>query len=157
MLFYPQANTSLDQESPILSWHIFPKKGVWVVLDLEHKLGRASTEKSLNIILDGKRGLERMRSPELIDIDLSNIRFFYKDNVITFHSKEATYEYACSRYVGDKLSKGKIKDFFNASVEITSAFFDSTRNRINLILSSPDSLVSETLKLASLSHASSSS
>jgi len=152
---YP-TNTPLEQEAPILSWHIYPKKGVWVVVNLEHRLGRASMEHSLNIILDGKKGLERMRTPDLIDINLDNIRYFYKNNVITFHSDEATYEYKCSRYVGDKISKGRFKDFFISSLEISTAFYDEGRNRICLILTAPDSLVSKTEAVSNLSHAPSS-
>ncbi len=132
MLHYP-INTPKEQESPILSWHIFPRKGVWVVVDVEHKMGRAGMEHSLNIILDGKKGLDRLRPDNLVDIELDNIRYFYKTNQITFHSKEATYEYVCSRYIGDKLTKGRIKDVFSPSVKVESAFIDLARNRINLI------------------------
>jgi len=149
---YP-VNTPLEQEAPILSWHILPKKGVWVVVDLEHRLGRSSMEHSLNIILDGKRGLEKIRTPNLIDIGLDNIRYFYKKNVLTFHSPEATYEYACAKYVGDPISKGKFKDFFISSLEISTAFYDEGRNRICLILTAPDSLVSKTEAVSNPSHA----
>ena len=128
-------------ETPILSWHIFPKKGVWVVVETENKIGRAGMEHSLNIILDGKKGLDRVRPDSLIDIELDNIRFFYKDNIITFHSKEATYSYACSRYIGDKISKGKLKDLISPSIKIDSAFLDLARNRINLITKTVPSLV----------------
>ena len=148
---YP-TNTPIEQEAPILSWHIYPKKGVWVVIDLEHRLGRGSTLHSLNIILDGKEGLDKLRTPNLIDINLDNIRYFYKNDIITFHSSEATYEYKCSRYVGDPISKGKFKDFFIASLDISTAFYDAGRNRINLILTAPSSLVSKTKALASPSH-----
>ncbi len=139
MLHYP-TNSPKEVELPILSWHIFPKKGVWVVVDAEHRMGRASLEHSLNIILDGDKGLKRMRPPNLVDIKLDNIRFFYKTNQITFHTSEATYSYVCSRYIGDKISKGKIKDMFSPSVKVESAFIDTSRNRINLITKTPLSL-----------------
>ncbi len=151
---YP-TNTPIEQETPIESWHIFPKKGVWVVVNLEHRLGRGSVLQSLNIILDGKTGLDKLRVPSLIDINLDNIRYFYKNDVITFHSPEATYTYKCSRYVGDKLTKGKIKDWISPSMGIETAFYDAGRNRICLILTAPSSLVTKTEALASPSHASS--
>ena len=152
---YP-TNTPIEQEAPVLSWHIYPKKGVWVVVDLEHRLGRGSTLQSLNIILNGKAGLDKMRVPSLIDITLDNIRYFYKNDIITFHSDEATYEYKCSRYVGDPISKGRFKDFFISSLEISTVFYDAGRNRINLILTAPTSLVSKTEALANPSRAPSS-
>jgi len=152
---YP-VNTPKESETPIVSWHIYPKKGVWVVVDHLHKVGAAGLEHSLNIILDGKKGLERMRTPNLVDIELDNIRYFYKTNQITFHSKEATYTYVCSRYIGDKLTKGRIKDFISPSVKIESAFIDLARNRINLITKTVPSL-HQTLEVSNPSRVASSS
>jgi len=97
MLLYP-TNTTSEQELPITSMHIFPRKGVWIVVDREDRVGRQSVEQSLNIILS-KKTFDRMRPPELIDIDIDNIKYFYKDSQVTFHSKEATYEYRVSRYI----------------------------------------------------------
>ena len=154
-LLYP-INQSVENEIPIQSWHIFPKKGVWVVVDIEHRLGTSSIEGSLKILLGGKKDLERHRVPSLIDIDTSNIKYFYKNSVITFHSDDATYEYRCDRYVGDTISKGKFKDWFIPSLDISKfVFYDPIRNRINLILTEPSVLVQEK-SVSSPSHVSSS-
>ena len=138
-LFYP-VNQTVENEIPVMSWHIFPKKGVCVVVDLQHgKIATNSVLSSLNIILTGERGLKRIRTPDLIDIDNSNIKYFYKENQITFHSPEAVYEYRVDRYVGDKISRGKLKDYFSAQKDIGRyAFYDAGRNRINLILKDLD-------------------
>ena len=152
-LLYP-VNQTVENEIPITSWHIFPKKGVWVVVDLQQgKVASNSVLSSLNIILTGKRGLDRIRTPDLIDIDISNIKFFYKDNQITFHSDEAVYEYRVDRYVGEPISRGKLKDYLNPQKDIGKfAFYDAGRNRINLILKTPD----ETLTVSNPSPVSSS-
>ncbi len=141
-LFYP-INQSLENETPITSWHIFPKKGVWVVVDLQQgKVSSNSTSSSLNVILTGKIGLDRIRTPDLIDIDNSNIKYFYKNNQITFHSDEAVYEYRVDRYVGDKITRGRLKDYMSPQKDIGRyAFYDAGRNRINLILKTPDEKV----------------
>jgi len=152
-LFYP-INQTEENEIPIQSWHIFPKKGVWVVVDLQQgKVASNSVLSSLNVILTGERGLARIRTPDLIDIDASNIKYFYKQNMITFHSDEAVYEYRVDRYVGEPISRGKIKDYLSAQKDIGKfVFYDAGRNRINLILKTPD----ETLAVANPSPVSSS-
>lgn len=151
-LLYPRKQT-VESEIPIMSWHILPKKGVWVVVDLENRLGRSSMEGSLKIILDGEIGLKKHRTHDLIDIDKSNIKYFYKNDVITFHSDDATYEYKCSRYIGEPISKGKFRDFFIPSIDIGSdTFYDPGRNRINLILKDPEISVAEIESVSSPSH-----
>jgi len=134
-LLYP-LNQSLENEIPIMSWHIFPKKGVWVVVDLQHgKIATNSVLSSLNVILTGKKGLARIRTPDLVDIDVDNIKFFYKDNQLTFHSPEAVYQYRVDRYVGDKITRGRMKDYLSPQKNIGKfAFYDAGRNRINLII-----------------------
>jgi len=152
-LFYPR-NISMDNQVPIESWHIFPRKGVWVVVNIEKRLGTSSVEGSLKILLGGEKDLKRHRDDSLIDINISNIKYFYKNNLLTFHSPEATYEYRVDRYVGEPISKGKFKDFFIPNLDINSATYDPGRNRINLILTSPSSLVQEKV-ISSPSHVSS--
>ena len=152
-LFYPR-QASMDNQVPVQSWHIFPRKGVWVVVDIEHRLGTSSIEGSLKVLLGGEKDLKRHRDDSLIDIDLSNVKYFYKNKLVTFHSDEATYEYRVDRYVGEPISKGKFKDFFIPSLDIGSATYDPGRNRINLILTSPSSLVQEKVP-SSPSHVSS--
>jgi len=153
-LFYPKQMT-LDNQVPIQSWHIFPKKGVWVVVDIEHRLGTSSIEGSLKVLLGGKKDLKRNMVPGLIDIDSSNIKYFYKNNLLTFHSDDATYEYRVDRYVGEPISKGRFKDFFIPNLDVSDfATYDPGRNRINLILTSPSSLV-EKIEVSSPSHVSS--
>ncbi len=134
-LFYP-VNQTIENETPIQSWHIFPKKGVWVVVDLQQgKIATNSVLSSLNMILTGERGLKRIRTPDLIDIDNTNIKYFYKDKQLTFHSPEAVYQYRVDRYVGNVISRGKLKDYFSAQKDIGKfCFYDAGRNRINLIL-----------------------
>jgi len=144
----------MDNQVPIESWHIFPRKGVWVVVNIEKRLGTSSIEGSLKILLGGEKDLKRHRDSSLIDIDLDNVKYFYKNNLLTFHSKEATYEYRVDRYVGEPIHKGKFKDFFIPSLDISSATYDPGRNRINLILTSPSSLV-EKIEVSSPSHVSS--
>jgi len=145
---------SMDNQVPIESWHIFPRKGVWVVVNIEKRLGTSSVEGSLKILLGGKKDLKRHRDDSLIDIDLKNVKYFYKHNLLTFHSDEATYEYRVDRYVGEPISKGIFKNFFIPSLDISSATYDPGRNRINLILTSPSSLV-EKIEVSSPSRVSS--
>jgi len=153
-LLYP-INQTIENEIPIQSWHIFPKKGVWVVVDIEHRLGMSSIEGSLKVLLGGKKDLKKHRVDSLIDIDISNIKYFYKNNLLTFHSPEATYEYRVDRYVGEPIHKGRFKDFFIPSLDISKfAFYDPGRNRINLVLTSPSSLV-EKIEVSNPSHVSS--
>ena len=125
-----------------MSWHIFPKKGVWVVVDLQHgKIATNSVLSSLNVILTGKKGLARIRTPDLVDIDVDNIKFFYKDNQLTFHSPEAVYQYRVDRYVGDKITRGRMKDYLSPQKNIGKfAFYDAGRNRINLIIQNENEL-----------------
>jgi len=156
-LMYPKKQMTKDSQAPIQSWHIYPRKGVWVVVDIEHRLGHSSIEGSLKVLLGGKKDLERHRVDSLIDIDIENIKYFYKNNLITFHTKEATYEYRVDRYVGEPISKGKFKDFFIPSLDVSDfATYDPGRNRINLVLTSPSSLVQK-ISVSSHAHVSSAS
>ncbi len=134
-LHYPKNRTN-EEEVPIESMHIFPKKGVWIVIDVDSRTGRQGVEQSLNII-SSKETFAKMRPPELIDIDITNIKYFYKDSQITFHSKEATYEYRVARYVGDDFSRGKIRDLLSPSTGVSEMHYDLLRNRINLVIASP--------------------
>ena len=160
MLFYPPFQPR-ETESPIVNFYLNKPYGVWVVVNVENKLGPSSHKASLNVILDGMKGLEKMAqdSDDLIRLERSDISYNHKHNQIVFRNEDYVKQFTVQRYVGKPLTKGKFKDWINSKLPISGfTFFDYSRNRINLILGeTPNTASSQESTITPSSHSHTSS
>ena len=135
MLLYPKG-TPLDEEMPIMGIFMYrPVSGIWIVVDAMKKIGPVSKNKSLNIILNGIRGFEKFKDEADKFEPINIIEYFYKEKQVVFRLEDQVKKFTVDKYVGDKISRGRIKDFTSPHVNVESyKFYDTARNRINFIL-----------------------
>jgi len=134
MKLYPKG-IPMSEETPILAIFMYRPKGIWVVVDVEKKVGPVSKSHSLNVILNGMRGFEKFKDIADDFEEIHKIEYFYKENQVVFRLEDQVKKFTVDKYVGEKISRGRIKDWTDPKVEVTSyRFFDVTRNRMNFIL-----------------------
>ncbi len=132
---YPR-NTPPEEEIPIQGIFMYrPKNAIWIVVDALKKIGPVSKQHRLNIILHGIRGFEKFKDEADKFVSVENLQYYYKERQIVFRLEDQVKKFTANRYIGERVSRGRIKDFTSPHVPIDSyKFYDMARNRLNFIL-----------------------
>jgi len=135
MNLYPRG-TPLEEEIPIQGIFMYrPIGAIWIVVDAIKKVGPVSKQKSLNIILNGIRGFERFKNEADKFESVEVLEYFYKERQVVFRLDDQVKKFTIDRFIGEAVTRGKLKDFISPHVTINSyRFYDMARNRINFIL-----------------------
>jgi len=135
MNLYPRG-TPNEEEIAIQGIFMYrPKSAIWIVVDVLKKIGPVSKQHSLNIVLNGLRGFETFKNEADKFESVEVLEYYYKEDQIVFRLEDQVKKFTADRFIGERVSRGRIRDFTSPHVPIDSyKFYDMARNRLNFIL-----------------------
>ena len=108
---YPRG-TPNEEEVAIQGIFMYrPQNAIWIVVDILKKIGPVSKQHSLNIILNGIGGFEKFKDEADKFEEVTVLEYFYKEKQIVFRLEDQVKKFTVDRFIGDTISRGRIKDF----------------------------------------------